>query len=131
MLGFESTYIHPTIMVDKLKKTEWSTAPPPIPNKDLYQRVNYTIQASLYLQGLASSSSGSGSLSSSLPTRANSQHDRKGKRRAMNKDKQKDSVVVSIIESGGVGSLARKNMKGTRDLVEHNQLKLYVGLLLP
>ncbi|OXG71348.1 ribonuclease P protein subunit RPR2 [Cryptococcus neoformans Gb118] len=88
-------------------------AQPQILNKDLFQRINYTYQAAIYLQNLGidagpstSTSDGDGDIQ--LVT------DRKGKRRA----------VERAGDQGAFKKLARMGMRETKTMVVHNQLKL-------
>ncbi|KAK1927642.1 hypothetical protein DB88DRAFT_507720 [Papiliotrema laurentii] len=79
--------------------------PPPLPQKELYQRVNFALQASAYLHSLASVAGSS---------------DRKGKRKARG-DVGDDGVGEGYVDMGG---LAMGNMKATRKMAAHTQLKL-------
>jgi hypothetical protein len=81
--------------------------PPPLPQKELYQRVNFALQASAYLHSLASVAGSS---------------DRKGKRKATG-DVGDDGVGEGYVDMGG---LAMGNMKATRKMAAHTQLKLWV-----
>lgn len=86
---------------------------PQILNKDLFQRINYTYQAAIYLQNLGidagpstSTSDGDGDVQLVM--------DRKGKRRAMER----------AGDQGAFKKLARMGMRETKTMVVHNQLKL-------
>lgn len=88
-------------------------AQPQILNKDLFQRINYTYQAAIFLQNIGVDAGPS----SSISKRDEDVHvvmDRKGKRR-----------VVEL--KGGQEAfkkLARMSMRETKTMVVHNQLKL-------
>lgn len=82
------------------------SAPPPCPQKDLFQRINFSYQASVFLQhhDLAPQS---------VPTRI----DRKGKRKAIDE-------VREPFETPNLSGLARSCIKSTKRMAVHNQLKL-------
>lgn len=85
---------------------EFTTSAPSLPQKELYQRVNFAIQASAFLQSLAGPSISV---------------DRKGKRKASHLDD-----VSHMTGHHPMESLAMATMKNTRKMVAHTQLKLYV-----
>jgi len=99
------------------KKPGGAVSIPNMPQKELYQRVNFAIQASTYLHTLG------------IAPQAGSS-DRKGKRRAYNMepsdDLELDSVEQKSISRSGLDCsvLAKGGMKITKKMVAHTQLKL-------
>ena len=86
---------------------------PQILNKDLFQRINYTYQAAIFLQDVG----GGAGPSASISVGDGDVHlvtDRKGKRRA----------VERAGDQGAFKKLARMGMRETKTMVVHNQLKL-------
>jgi ribonuclease P protein subunit RPR2 len=115
------------------------TGPPPVTHRDLFHRVNFTLQASAYLQhlvpGRISDVNELGNAASG-PSRRDSHSpalevvvDRKGKRRAMEAEVDRRSKRRSDdVEAGAdFGRLAREDMQSTRGMAVHNLLKLCVG----
>lgn len=107
--------IKPPNMVSKAKRAALaqhskSEIPPPIPQKDLYHRINYTLQASTFLQSL-----NAGETSHAGPSRASqtTHIDTKGKGKANTR----------TVDFAGI---ARREMKSTRKMAAHTQLRLYV-----
>jgi hypothetical protein len=91
---------------------------PHMPQKELYQRVNFAIQASTYLHSL-----GIGSQAGSS--------DRKGKRKAYKLDAEEPrhdrpsaGRPGSSAERLDFATLAKEGMKITKKMVAHTQLKL-------
>ena len=89
-----------------------ATGPPTLQNKDLYQRINFSYQASIFLQQLAVA--GPSTESQDVEISISRLTDRKGKRR----------VVEAADETGALGRLARRGLAGTKKLAVHNLLKL-------
>lgn len=87
---------------------------PPLPQKDLCQRVNFAVQASTYLHSLGVGSSSG----------------RNGKRKASTPNGSSDRVQSgpSLRSEVDFGALARSNMNATKKMAAHTQLKLYVAL---
>ena len=87
---------------------------PPLPQKDLCQRVNFAVQASTYLHSLGVGSSSG----------------RNGKPKASASDGSSDRVQSGPSSRSEVdfGALARSNMNATKKMAAHTQLKLYVAL---
>lgn len=88
-------------------------AQPQILNKDLFQRINYTYQAAIFLQNIGVDAGPS----SPISKRDGDVHvvmDRKGKRRAVERKGHQEAFK----------KLARMSMRETRTMVVHNQLKL-------
>lgn len=109
------TRIRTSDMVSKAKRAALaqhskSEIPPPIPQKDLYHRINYTLQASAFLQNLNAGKITHAGPSQSLQT---TPIDRKGKGKA-------DTRTVDF------AGIARREMKSTRKMAAHTQLRLYV-----
>jgi ribonuclease P protein subunit RPR2 len=118
------------------------TGPPPMTHRDLFHRVNFTLQASAYLQHLQRPSprrrsdvTASGCAASG-PSRGDSQPptpslemvvDRKGKRRAVEVDSRSKRKRDNAEAGADFARLAREDMKSTRDMAVHNLLKLYVS----
>ncbi|WVQ77367.1 hypothetical protein IAR50_007052 [Cryptococcus sp. DSM 104548] len=98
----------------KEKASNVAGQPPSVPAKDLFHRLNYSLQASIFLQSLGESS---GSSQQDAGREVRVVQDRKGKRRA-------------VENSSGAGSeegfrkLARLGMRESHTMVVHNQLKL-------
>ena len=86
---------------------------PPLPQKELYQRVNFALQSSTFLQQLGESS-----------------QTRKGKRKAQ--DGSDHHVEDEDVSGQGLGDvlneLSRGQMKSTKKMAAHTQLKLCVYL---
>jgi hypothetical protein len=77
---------------------------PTLQHADLYQRANFTLQASAFLQQLHQEPSSS---------------DRKGKRKALG-----NQVEIDIDDTPDTSRLAKNMMLGNGRMVVHNQLKL-------
>ncbi|ODN77112.1 hypothetical protein L202_05644 [Cryptococcus amylolentus CBS 6039] len=86
--------------------------PPSVPAKDLFHRLNYSLQASVFLQSLGESS---GSCQQYGGREVNVVKDRKGKRRAVENPSSSED---------GFRKLARMGMRESNTMVVHNQLKL-------
>ncbi|ORY29760.1 RNAse P Rpr2/Rpp21/SNM1 subunit domain-domain-containing protein [Naematelia encephala] len=86
------------------------SGPPPVINRDLLHRLNYTYQASIFLQQLGAASSSS----STSPVL-----DRKGKGKSKEIDAEEDEE-----SNVDFASLARQGMQGARKMGVHNQMKL-------
>lgn len=82
------------------------SGPPACPHKDLFHRINFSYQASIFLQQLEVET---------LPVQT--RVDRKGKRKIVDVD---DGQVAYL------SGLARGEMKCTKKMAVHNLLKLYV-----
>ncbi|ODO04961.1 hypothetical protein I350_05572 [Cryptococcus amylolentus CBS 6273] len=89
--------------------------PPSVPAKDLFHRLNYSLQASVFLQSLGESS---GSCQQYGGREVNVVKDRKGKRRAVENPSSSED---------GFRKLARMGMRESNTMVVHNQLKLQVS----
>ncbi|TYJ55552.1 hypothetical protein B9479_003702 [Cryptococcus floricola] len=86
--------------------------PPSVPAKDLFHRLNYSLQASVFLQSLGETS---GSCQQDGGREVNVVKDRKGKRRAVENPSSSEE---------GFRKLARMGMRESNTMVVHNQLKL-------
>ncbi|OCF36289.1 hypothetical protein I316_02163 [Kwoniella heveanensis BCC8398] len=99
---------------------------PVIPQKELYQRLNYSYQAAIFLQSLGSTSASSSSTRSDTLTAVRQADvgikvDRKGKKKAVE--------LVDVRENGDDAGkrfrkLARLGMRESRVMSVHNQLKI-------
>ena len=104
--------------------------PPQTQHKDLYQRYNFTLQASSFLHQLGLPTrnvnttvvEGAVASTSTISPSVSTVTDRKGKRKAVDVPADGGSDGQSRI----FAQLARTGMKGARTMVEHNQMKLYV-----
>ncbi|OCF44104.1 hypothetical protein I317_02058 [Kwoniella heveanensis CBS 569] len=102
---------------------------PVIPQKELYQRLNYSYQAAIFLQSLGSTSACSSSTRSDTLTAVRQADvgikvDRKGKKKAVELVE-----LVDVRESGNDAGnkfrkLARLGMRESRVMSVHNQLKI-------
>lgn len=97
---------HVQMVKGKKNQQASSEGPTPCPQKELFHRVNYTYQASVYLQSL-----GLGSSRRSTPTS-----------HVMSADNHLDKVEDG--EEPDWNALARQNMKSTKKMVVHTLLKL-------
>lgn len=94
--------------------------PPSLPQKELYQRVNFALQSSAFLQKLGESSGIA-----------------KGKRRAISRESgpadEQNNHAAQIEESdeGTMSELARVQMRTTKKMAAHTQLKLYGNISTP
>ena len=86
--------------------TTKSRVPPHCPNKDLFHRINFTYQASIFLQALDPS-----------PAKVELVTDQKGKRKAVEEESR---------DEPDSGKLARAGIKSERKMATHTLLKLYV-----
>jgi hypothetical protein len=99
------------------KKPGGAVSIPHMPQKELYQRVNFAVQASTYLQSLG------------IDPQAGSS-DRKGKRKAYRLDPEgeyDDNAEHSVRSAGArldYTALAKGGMKITKRMIAHTQLKL-------
>ncbi len=83
------------------------SAPPLCPQKDLYHRINFSYQASIFFSQL------------DLKVPVGTETGRKGKRRAIDEENGENAEPrLSGLAWGGMGS--------TKKMAAHNQLKLYV-----
>ncbi|WWC88067.1 uncharacterized protein L201_002970 [Kwoniella dendrophila CBS 6074] len=121
---------------------------PVVPQKDIYQRINFSYQASIFLQSLgteASSSSSSSNPKSILNTKISdvtTKIDRKGKRKAIENNinlnhQREEEEMVNGKSSNEMGysdiatktrskfrQLARMSIREMNGMIVHNQLKL-------
>ncbi|GFZ42445.1 hypothetical protein JCM24511_00160 [Saitozyma sp. JCM 24511] len=114
------------------------SGPPPMTHRDLFHRVNFTLQASAYLQHLqrpdprrrsdinepGSAASGPSRDSQSPTPTLEVVVDRKGKRRAVEVDTRSKRKRDDVEAGPDFGRLAREDMKSTRGMAVHNLLKL-------
>lgn len=103
------------------KKGQQQTAsgPPPLVSRDLFHRVNFAVQASAFLQSIGESST---SGSQRRPTRDEASvasiRDVKGKGRAI--EVEADAAPIDF------AALGREEMRATKAMAVHTQLKLQV-----
>ncbi|WVQ64996.1 uncharacterized protein L199_003166 [Kwoniella botswanensis] len=112
---------------------------PVIPQKDLFQRINFTYQASIFLQSLGSGSSASTSTQGLNSGRGDVELkvDRKGKRKAIEHEIPSSANSYDLeerllndgqdVEKGAtkkLRQLARINVREMNSMSVHNQLKL-------
>ena len=95
----------------KGKQPDASPGLPPVTQKDLFHRYNYTLQSSLYLQQLLSTAGSSSRAAHAPLTHSVS---RKGKEKAVSVNDDDASVA----------QVARSNMRASRGMAVHNLLKL-------
>ncbi|WWC68520.1 uncharacterized protein I206_102449 [Kwoniella pini CBS 10737] len=106
---------------------------PPIPHKDLFQRINYSYQASIFLQSLGANSNTTSSKSISndgIQTHdVGMKIDRKGKRRAIEYDHNLEEAFTNNGDDPEIlkrkfRQLSRMNIREMNIMTAHNQLKL-------
>lgn len=117
--------------------------PPPVPQRDLFHRANFTYQASAFLARLASSAlpalADQGQVGDVESGPSGSDHhdldgvdsgrssSRKGKQRAVLRG-MPDGQAADCLAGEVLGKLARKGMKENKRMAAHNLLKLYVWI---
>jgi len=100
------------------KQGQSGASMPPLSQKELCQRVHFAVQASTYLHSLGSTAGSS---------------DRKGKRKFMQSSSSENGLETPMGSGSGRSRnvdyevLAKSNMKATKKMAAHTQLKLYVA----
>lgn len=97
-----------------------ATVPPPLPNRDIFHRVNFAYQSAALLQQLVPGPSTGLSSKSEIQV----VRDKKGKRKAV---EWHEEVVAEAGETGNKikwGRLARKGTREMKRMALHNQVKL-------